>query len=312
MDPVTAFLDGPRARRAFLLRVVMARPWCLDVADRVPLTVVAQLTGESWLQPPGGPAGEDGLLHLEPGDVVVIADPRPYRISDGRTETAIAAVGPGQTCTGPGGRDLSTAFSTGLRSWGNDVAGPDSLLVGSYGTEGEVGRLLLAALPETFVVRAGDDPLLRVLAAELGRDELGQSSVLDRLLDLVLVGTVRRLLTEPVAQTWLGAARDPQIGRAVQLLHARPEHPWTVGGLAAAVGVSRAVFARRFHDLVGLPPMTYLTRWRLAVGADLLQDPTSTLAGISRQVGYGNAFSFSAAFKRQYGHSPQEHRRASA
>lgn len=169
---------------------------------------------------------------------------------------------------------------------------------------------MLGALPSFFVVRGHQDPVVGVLAAEIGRDELGQSSVLDRLLDLVLVGAVRWVLSTSSDPTWLGAARDPQIGRSVRLMHAGPEVPWSVGSLAAAVGMSRAVFARRFHELVGVPPMAYLTRWRLAVGADLLLDPTTTVAAISRQVGYSSAYSFSAAFKRHHGRSPQDHRRA--
>jgi AraC-like DNA-binding protein len=67
--------------------------------------------------------------------------------------------------------------------------------------------------------------------------------------------------------------------------------------------------ARRFHERVGKPPMAYLNQWRLAKAADLMSDPRLTLSSISRQIGYGSPFSFSAAFKRRYGVSPQEYRR---
>jgi AraC-like DNA-binding protein len=87
-----------------------------------------------------------------------------------------------------------------------------------------------------------------------------------------------------------------------------PAHPWTVAKLAAEVGVSRAGLARRFMDLVGEPPMTFLTTWRLALAADLLQEPDATVGAVAHDVGYGSAFALSTAFKRVRGMSPRQHR----
>jgi len=98
----------------------------------------------------------------------------------------------------------------------------------------------------------------------------------------------------------------------VRLLHNNPAHPWTVASLAAEVGVSRAALARRFTDLVGEPPMAFLTGWRLALAADLLLEPDATVGAVARRVGYTSPFTFSTAFKRHYGVSPQVHRRAVA
>jgi AraC-like DNA-binding protein len=89
-----------------------------------------------------------------------------------------------------------------------------------------------------------------------------------------------------------------------------PEHPWSVSELARRAGVSRAAFARRFTRLVGEPPMAYLTDWRLALASDLLLEPEATLASVARQVGYATPFALSAAFKRERGVSPRDHRRA--
>jgi AraC-like DNA-binding protein len=96
------------------------------------------------------------------------------------------------------------------------------------------------------------------------------------------------------------------------MLHNNPAHPWTVATLAAETGVSRAALARHFTELVGEPPISYLTGWRLALAADLLRDPDATVGAVARQVGYGSAFALSAAFKRVRGVSPQEHRAAVA
>lgn len=100
------------------------------------------------------------------------------------------------------------------------------------------------------------------------------------------------------------------LGPALRLLHHEPAKPWTVASLAAAIGVSRAALARRFTELVGEPPMTFLTDWRLTLAADLLREPDATVSSVARQVGYGSPFALSAAFKRVRGISPQEHRLA--
>ncbi len=136
--------------------------------------------------------------------------------------------------------------------------------------------------------------------------------MLDRLLDLLVISGLRSWFGRPDAQppAWFAAHADPVVGVAIELLHESPERPWTVGELAAAVGLSRAALARRFHDAVGEPPMTYLTGWRLALAADLLLEPGATVGAVSRQVGYASPFTFSTAFKRAYGHSPAAHRTA--
>ena len=87
-----------------------------------------------------------------------------------------------------------------------------------------------------------------------------------------------------------------------------PAEPWTVAAVAAETGVSRAALARRFHDLVGEPPMTFLTGWRLDLAADLLRQPDTTISAVARAVGYSSPFALSAAFKRVRGTSPRDHR----
>jgi AraC-like DNA-binding protein len=187
------------------------------------------------------------------------------------------------------------------------------MLIGTYQQLGEVGRRLLDALPVVAVLTDDDwDPrILTLLEDEIVRNEPGQEVVLDRLLDLVLIAVVRAWLSRAETNTppWYLAYRDPIVGRAVRLLQQHPSHPWTVAGLATTSGVSRAALARRFTELVGEPPMTFLTNWRLTLAADLLRNPDTTLAAVARQVGYSSPFALSAAFKRVRGVSPRQQRR---
>jgi AraC-like DNA-binding protein len=226
MDPIAGLLDGPRARRAFLLRCTLDPPWALHIRDEAPLSLVAMLRGRACF-----------VLY---------------------------------------------------------------------------GRRLLDALPPRLVLRRDEweTPALGLLAAEMLRDEVGQDAVLDRLLDLLLIDAVRTYFarTEQTAPGWYRAQRDPVVGQAVRLLQESPAEAWTIGALASQTRVSRATLARRFAEVVGQPPMEFLTEWRLTLAADLILDPRETVGSVARAVGYGSPYALSAAFKRVRGVSPHEHR----
>ena len=190
------------------------------------------------------------------------------------------------------------------------------MLTGTYSLDGEVSGRLLRALPTLIVLRAQewDCPVIPLLAAEIVKDEPGQEAVLDRLLDLLLIAVLRAWFARPDAGApgWYRAYGDPIVGPALRMLHHNPAHPWTVAGLARETGVSRAAFARRFNELVGEPPMSFLTGWRIALAADLLREPGATVGSVAHEVGYGSPFALSTAFKRLRGMSPQAFRVAAA
>jgi AraC-like DNA-binding protein len=309
MDAVGALLDGPRARDAFLLRTVMHPPWSIRIQDEAPLSIVGVHSGTAWVVPDAGDPVELGT-----GDVVVARGPEPYLFADDPATPPQVIIHPGQRCTTPDGVELATRWWQGVRTWGNDPDGPDVHLVGTYQLHGEVGNRLLTALPSLVVVRAAElaSPLVDLLATELARDEPGQEAVLDRLLDVLLIATLRAWFAraEDAAPGWYRAHRDPVVGPALRLLQHHPAEPWTVASLANEVGVSRAALARRFTTLVGEPPMAFLTQWRLALAADLLLEPGATISSVARQVGYGSPYALSTAFKRHRGISPKEHRLA--
>jgi AraC-like DNA-binding protein len=307
VDAVGALLDGPRARSAFLLRSTLAPPWAIRVEDEAPLTVVAVVRGAAHLLPD---TGEPALL--VPGDVAVVCGPGAYTVADDPGTPPDVVVLPGQVCRTPAGQELGTITSTGPRSWGNRADGGTVLLTGTYQHVGEVSSRLLAALPALLVLPGAgrSDPLLGHLCAELDRDEPGQQALLDRLLDVLLIGALRAWFARPEARApgWYLAHSDPVVGPALRLLHDDPAAPWTVASLASAVGISRAALARRFGELVGEPPMAYLTSWRLALAADLLAEPGATVGAVAGKVGYGSSYALSTAFRRVRGVSPSGHR----
>jgi AraC-like DNA-binding protein len=309
-DALSSLLDGPRARGAFLLRVVVEPPWGVRVEDQAPVTVACVVRGGVWIRPDGR-----DWTRLGPGDVGVVRGPAPYAVADEPATAPQAVVKPGGCAYTPDGRvDLCEEMDLGVRTWGTGPEGLGStvVLIGTYQLRDEVSRRLLGALPELLTLRRGewDDSLLALLDAQIVRDEPGQEIVLDRMLDLLLISVLRAWFARPAteAPAWYRAHGDPVVGRALRLIHDQPAHPWTVAALAARAGVSRAGLARRFAALVGEPPMTYLTGWRLALAAELLREPDTTIEAVARRVGYGSAFALSAAFKRERGVSPSEYR----
>jgi AraC-like DNA-binding protein len=314
MDPLGDLLDGVRAHSAAFCRAVLEPPWALRIADRAPLALATPLHGHAWVVPDHG---EPTLIRT--GDVVVVQGPAPYTVADQPGTRPSLVVHPDSRLTTTDGVDVTAEFrlsaSTSALAPRAGAVGPDSSAVvasGTYQVSANVSARLLASLPTVLRVPREDvrSPVMEMLAVEVSRDEPGQQVVLDRLLDLALVATLRAWFARPTADPpgWYSAHGDPLVGPALRLIHDDPARPWTVAALAAAAGASRAAFARRFAALVGQPPMTYLTHWRLDLAAEALRDSDATVSSIARQVGYANAFALTVAFKRVRGLTPREHR----
>jgi AraC-like DNA-binding protein len=148
-------------------------------------------------------------------------------------------------------------------------------------------------------------------AREVAAARPGSATVLARLSELLFVEAVREYVAGLPAerQGWLAGLRDPAVGRTLALIHARPEHPWTAEALATEAFLSRSAFAERFTSLVGVPPMSYLTAWRMQVAAQALREGRRSIAQIATAVGYESEATFARAFKREMSVSPGEYRR---
>ncbi|WP_229074986.1 AraC family transcriptional regulator [Actinoplanes sp. DH11] len=200
-----------------------------------------------------------------------------------------------------------------------DTTGPATVtLCGAYELDPTLMHPLLYDLPELIHIpaRPGRHPGLHAavdqLAAELARPRLGTDALVPLLLDALLLYLLRDWFDgQPVPHTtgWAAALNDPVTAAALQAIHRDPAHPWTVAGLAAEGGLSRAPFARRFTALVGRPPLSYLTWWRLTTAARRLRGDDAPLSAVATDVGYTSEFAFATAFKRQYGTAPGRYRR---
>ncbi|GAA2297825.1 AraC family transcriptional regulator [Actinomadura luteofluorescens] len=194
-------------------------------------------------------------------------------------------------------------------------------LCGAYELDAARVHPLLDDLPSVLHLpaRLGRHPQLRaaveLLGAELDDPQPGTGALVPALLDTLLLYILRAWFADQPAggeaTGWAAALADPAISTALEALHDDPARPWTVAGLGAHAGLSRAAFSRRFTALVGRPPLAYLTWWRLTTAMRLLRDSDAPLNVVAEKVGYGSEYAFANAFKREFDLPPGRYRRNS-
>lgn len=195
------------------------------------------------------------------------------------------------------------------------------LLCGFCRFDESVDHPVLAALPPLIHLRMSDlgaEPwvaaTLRLLALEADLDTQGTTAILGRLIEIVVIQATRRLTTVSggAADGFVAALSDASLSRALLAMHRSPEKAWRVGDLARCAGMSRSRFADRFARTVGMPPMTYLTDWRLLKARALLHDTGLSIDEIAERCGYASVPSFSRRFKSRFGAGPGAFRRLRA
>lgn len=174
--------------------------------------------------------------------------------------------------------------------------------------------LLVDLLPRSIFVYAAEggegrfSTLLALIQDEASEPQPGRDAVLARLIEVMLIETLRRQAEASLPNGGLlGGLADPQLARALAEIHADVGRGWTVGELARRAGMSRAAFARRFSEAVGAAPVEYLLNWRMALAKDALRNGHDTLEEIAAAVGYKSASAFSTAFSQRVGHPPSEY-----
>jgi AraC-like DNA-binding protein len=194
-----------------------------------------------------------------------------------------------------------------------------TLICGQFNMDQHLALPALRALPQAVSLRVGMEPgcsalsdTLRMLRNEVETPNFGNQIVVRNLLSSLFVYFMRDWAdtASPAAKDWFSAVRSTHTARALARMHEASERAWTLEDLARVAGLSRAAFARNFSASVGEPPHSYLTRWRMGIAAQLLEETDLRLSEIAPRVGYRSEFSFSRAFKLARGVSPIQYRRA--
>jgi len=188
---------------------------------------------------------------------------------------------------------------------------------GYFGCDAHPFNPLLDALPRMLHTHYATTPgswisdLIRLACAESSRARRGGETVLAKASELMFVEAVRDHIERLPEGSfgWLSGLRDPHVGKALQLIHAKPCEDLTLSMLAQGVGLSRSIFAERFSSFLGIGPMHYVTRWRMQLAVRLLEQAGISIAQAGAQVGYESEAAFNRAFKRHVGVPPGEWRR---
>ncbi|MGH8792528.1 MAG: AraC family transcriptional regulator [Stackebrandtia sp.] len=305
MDPFSDLLRGVHGDGAGMSRFTLSSPWSLRFADGVPLTMLTVMRGAGWLAPTDGEP-----VRLGQWDTAIVRGPQPFHFADEPDSAAKATVSQDVRCRDHCGQGVARRTAGSAPS---DPDGQTVLLIGWYQAHGGRHERLLRALPQVLTIAESQESrqIIRVVA-ESAADQMDAQVVLDRFLDMGLVCTLRTWFDQQAADApgWYRGMTDDVVGPALAALHAEPARPWTVATLASEAGVSRALLAKRFSQVIGQPPLSYLTEWRMALAEELLAEPDATVAAVARKVGYSDGFAFSTAFKRVRGASPSDHRAA--
>jgi AraC-like DNA-binding protein len=305
-DLISEALQQVRLGGAVLFCVDLGAPWCVlnlpPPASHVTLFHVV-LEGECWAG-----LGDSRPQRLEAGDAVILPRADVHWLGDRSDGVPVPAA------ELYGDTPLSQLR---LLRWGGDGA-HTRILCGFLGYERAAFSPLYDALPPLFQVRLGAggagpplDAMLRYAEDEVMARRPGSSGMRLRMTELLFVESLRRYMANlpPDEAGWLAAVRDPLVGRAMALLHAAPQRPWNVELLAREAATSRSSLAERFKQVLGEPPMQYLTRWRMLLAARRLCESRGSIAAIAEAMGYDSPAAFQRAFKRQMGATPAQWRR---
>ncbi|MGW1803701.1 AraC family transcriptional regulator [Streptomyces sp. NPDC002078] len=303
MDVLSDVVAAMRVGRPHSARTYKYAPWGLRWAHSDEAGFHVVLRGSAWLIPQ-----DREPVALAPGDVVFLAH--------GLGHALVSAPGvPTQEV-----RLLPDGTWSGAPAKEEREGCPDTVtLCGTYRLDRDRSHRLLAELPEVVHLPAtvGGHRSLRAAVELLGREleeqRPGTDAIVTSLLDTLLLYILRAWWegerAAGRARGWSVALADPAVAAALRAIHAEPARAWTVAELGAAGGLSRAAFARRFTALVGEPPLTYLTWWRMTTAGRLLRSDDLSLRQIADRTGYTSEFAFAKAFKREYGMAPGQYRR---
>jgi AraC-like DNA-binding protein len=313
MDVLSEVLKVVKLESAFFYNAEFSAPWSfrspqscklapyINQTDGHVIVYHLLIEGQAYAQL------EAKRVAIGPGDIIIFPHGDAHVLESGPAPRTVN-----------GEDELQRIFSEGLKISRIGGGGQVTRLVcGFMVCEPRLSQVFLTGLPPVFKVNIREDQSgqwlensIRYSIAAASVTGAGGEAVLAKLCETLFAETLRRYIVQlPERQTgWLAGARDPEVGKVLALMHRRPAAPWTIAELASEVGLSRSVLAERFRQYLGEPPVAYLTRWRLQMGAQMLCSTSYSVAQIASEVGYDSEPAFNRAFKRQFGNPPARYR----
>lgn len=315
MDVLSEVLRAVKLDGAVFFNGEFSSPWCAREPDACTMAshlptrpkhviifhLVTEGNGYVRIEEDGG------SVSLEAGDIVILPQGNAHFMGNGPPVTPIDSAAQLQRVLAEG-RMISQVGGGGELT---------KLICGYLTCDHQLCEVFLAGLPPIVKVHIRDSPsgqwledTFRYSVDHAEASGPGVAAVIAKLSEVLFVETLRRYIAKmsPSQTGWLAGVRDPDVGKALALLHRQPSHPWTIASLADEVGLSRSVLAERFRHYLSDTPMGYLTRWRLQLAAQVLSSTSKSVAEVAGDVGYESEPSFNRAFKREFGVPPARFR----
>lgn len=298
MQALNGWLKAVRADGLVLARTRVAGPWGFEMQSRDAVVFHFAAEGRAFVR-----QADAEPMELGAGELVLFPRGNAHEVAHSKRGKAMP---------------LATFLARRDGVVDRD-AKATTLICGQFNMDQHLALPALRALPQAVLLRAGMEPggsplsdTLRMLRNEVETPNFGNHIVVRNLLSSLFVYFIREWAdaASPAANDWFSALRSPQMTRVLARIHEAPERAWTLEKLAKEAALSRATFARNFCASVGEPPHQYLTRWRMGIAAQLLEETELRLGEIAARVGYKSEFTFSRAFKLARGISPIQYRRA--
>jgi len=314
MDLLAEILRAIKIDSAIFLNGEFSEPWCIatpQTSALAPLLVRGAAHVIIYHLLVEGRAVfevEDERIEMSPGDLVTLPHGDRHMLGSGHRVTPMDA---GSALPGVLGRGLE------LLTFGG--GGQNARFICGYlACDPQLSQAFLAGLPPCIRVNLRDDAAgqwlersLRFSVTQAASGDAATSAILAKLSEAFLAETLRRYQQSlpPSQLGWIAGARNPEVGKALMLMHHQHRFPWTISDLAHEVGVSRSVLSERFQHFLGVSPIAYLTRWRLQLAARALRSTSQPIVQLASDIGYDSEASFNRAFKREYGMPPARYRR---
>jgi AraC-like DNA-binding protein len=315
MDVLSDVLRVVKLQGALFFNAEFSAPWCLSEPRSTAIApYLSQEAGHLILyhfltEGRAFARLSDGRQEeLTAGDIVIFPHGDGHLLGNGTPEKPVDAV---QMFA----KNLTQGLKLARFGGGGEIT---KFVCGFMVCEPRLSEMFLAGLPAMLKVHVAEEPSgqwlehsIRFSVEEANGSRAGSGLVIARLSEVLFVETLRRYINAlpPDQVGWLAGARDPIIGQALALLHKEPAHSWTVSELASRVGLSRTRLVERFGHFLDEPPIAYLTRWRLKLGAEILLSTDDSIAEVAEAVGYGSEAAFNRAFRREFDCPPARFRR---
>lgn len=303
MDALADILSSLRLGGGIYFRCEFSAPWGMNIGETQVAEFHVITRGSCWVKV----SGADAPVCLNAGDLVMFPHGHAHLLLDAPETPAMP---PAELI---GERAIENYGPVVYGSGGN----PANILCGYFEFDRKARSPLMEALPPFIHLKGTDatefswlQTTINFISSEIRSVRPGTAAVVNRLVEVLFIQIMRAYVAQTETPPGiLGAIADPKLGRAMNAMHQRPDHPWSLDALAQQAGMSRTAFAQRFNALARLTPMHYLTMWRMQKAKEMLVSSNMSMLAIAEKVGYQSEASFGKAFKKCMDISPGACRR---